>query len=251
MFNVGLEFWIWEVLSGIWNVEIVWHGNCSVENGFCNWSCFGFLAPVSVLEFFSCCCYGSWTIKFLSQEAWRWGDWPCFGADQATKPGDPGIDTSCQCPIATFTTSKYTSSSTYSRCPSKFSWPSRCFSNAPSNAPSKYPSACHLAFYKLLENISWMKEWSTQAGVFCDCGFESISCQPCTVQYVHHHASWSGPAVTPYSPTSPIDAGEQAEKSKEDEDSNVDWVNWASLEKWLEIMGSSDSLRRCQISMIN
>ena len=37
------------------------------------------------------------------------------------KPGDPGIDTSCQCPIATFTTSKYTSSSTYSRCPSKFS----------------------------------------------------------------------------------------------------------------------------------
>ena len=51
MFNVGLEFWIWEVLSGIWNVEIVWHGNCSVENGFCNWSCFGFLAPVSVLEF--------------------------------------------------------------------------------------------------------------------------------------------------------------------------------------------------------
>ena len=51
MSNVGLEFWIWEVLSGIWNVEIVWHGNCSVENGFCNWSCFGFLAPVSVLEF--------------------------------------------------------------------------------------------------------------------------------------------------------------------------------------------------------
>lgn len=54
----------------------------------------------------------------------------------------------------------------------------------------------------LLHWSSWMKEWSTQAGVFCDCGFESISCQPCTVQYVHHHASWSGPAVTPYSPTS-------------------------------------------------
>jgi hypothetical protein len=103
----------------------------------------------------------------------------------------------------------------------------------------------------LLHWSSWMKEWSTQAGVFCDCGFESISCQPCTVQYVHHHASWSGPAVTPYSPTSPIDAGEQAEKPKEDEDSNVDWVNWASLEKWLEIMGASDSLRRCKISLIN
>ena len=27
----------------------------------------------------------------------------CFGADQATDPGDPGIDTSCQCPITTFT----------------------------------------------------------------------------------------------------------------------------------------------------
>jgi hypothetical protein len=103
----------------------------------------------------------------------------------------------------------------------------------------------------LLHWSSWMKEWSTQAGVFCDCGFESISCQPCTVQYVHHHASWSGPAVTPYSPTSPIDAGEQAEKPKEDEDSNVDWVNWASLEKWLEIVGASDSLRRCKISLIN
>ena len=149
MFNVGLEFWIWEVLSGIWNVEIVWHGNCSVENGFYNWSCFGFLAPVSVLEFCSCCCYGSWTIKFLSQEARRWGDWPCFGADQATDPGDPGIDTSCQCPITTFTTSKYTSSSTYFRCPSRW-----CFCNAPSKcALTKYPSACHLAFYKLLENM--------------------------------------------------------------------------------------------------
>ena len=52
MFIVGLEFWIWEVLSGIWNVEIVWHGNCSDENGFCNWSCWGFLAPVLVLDFF-------------------------------------------------------------------------------------------------------------------------------------------------------------------------------------------------------
>ena len=48
-----------------------------------------------------------------------------------------------------------------------------------------------------------------------------------------------------------LDAGEQAEKPKEDEDSNVDWVNWASLEKWLEIMGASDSLRRCKISLIN
>ena len=112
---------------------------------------------------FPCCCYGSWTIKFLSQEARRWGDWPCFGADQATKPSDPGIDASYQCPIATFTTSKYTSSSTYSRCPSKFSWPSRCFSNAPSNAPSKYPSACHLAFYKLLENMHNLWERSVLA----------------------------------------------------------------------------------------
>ena len=148
MFNVGLEFWIWEVLSGIWNVEMVWHGNCSVEHGFYNWSCFGFLAPVSVLEFCSCCCYGSWTIKFLSQEARRWGDWPGFGADHGTDPGDPGIDTSCQCPITTFTTSKYTSSR-YFRCPSRW-----CFCNAPSKcALTKYPSACHLAFYKLLENM--------------------------------------------------------------------------------------------------
>ena len=66
-----------------------------------------------------------------------------------TDPGDPGIDTSCQCPITTFTTSKYTSSSTYFRCPSRW-----CFCNAPSKcALTKYPSACHLAFYKLLENM--------------------------------------------------------------------------------------------------
>ena len=86
-----------------------------------------------------------------------------FWSWSGTKPGDPGIDTSCQCPIATFTTSKYTSSSTYSRCPSKFSWPSRCFSNAPSNAPSKFPSACHLAFYKLLENMHNLWERSVLA----------------------------------------------------------------------------------------
>ena len=35
----------------------------------------------------------------------------------------------------------------------------------------------------LLHWCSWMKEWSTQAEVFCGCGFESISCQPCTVQF--------------------------------------------------------------------
>ena len=134
MFNVGLEFWIWEVLSGIWNVEIVWHGNCSVENGFYNWSCFGFLAPVSVLEFCSCCCYGSWTIKFLSQEARRWGDWSCFGADQAFRPR---------------WSRHWHLMSMSNHNPSRW-----CFCNAPSEcALTKYPSACHLAFYKLLENM--------------------------------------------------------------------------------------------------
>ena len=39
----------------------------------------------------------------------------------------------------------------------------RCFSNAPSNAPSKYPSACHLAFYKLLENMHNLWERSVLA----------------------------------------------------------------------------------------
>ena len=90
---------ILDLRSFVWNVEcwncLAWKLQCwewilQLKLLWLSSSCFS-------ARFFSCCCYGSWTIKFLSQEAWRWGDWPCFGADQATKPGDPGIDTSCQC----------------------------------------------------------------------------------------------------------------------------------------------------------
>ena len=88
---------------------------------FATEACFGFLAPVSVLDFFLAVAMGAGQ---SSSSRRRPGDEEIdrvLELIRLQKPGDPGIDTSCQCPIATFTTSKCISSSTYSRCPSKFS----------------------------------------------------------------------------------------------------------------------------------
>ena len=247
MFNVGLEFWIWEVLSGIWNVEI-WNLNIyiffptldaglplgeGVRGAAAQLTYMADMGVISIEEarrrmrvlyaVRASRIYGN--LNHLDNDFVSYMVWYIMLWRRCKTSSDDFLFWAYgdfAPPLFQFQCIMRTTYCTYCACYSI-------------GAPGWRNDLHRLKF-----------------SVTVDLKVSHVNHALCNLmQFVHHHASWSGPAVTPYSPTSPIDAGEQAEKTKEDEDSNVDWVNWASLEKWLEIMGASDSLRRCKISLIN